>query len=232
LQHASEKHVDEDDDNIIKSKSSFHRILGSKKKKKKSLRKRLSSFSSIASDSLLLFRDVISEFETRFARLSRKDADQKIVCDAGVLTLISPSDFKIALMYVLEISGQDAAKFYKRLFPVISFESETIKPFRFVGWGQLDVPRRSPLYRYGPPITLESFKYTLPQSEAHETSLRSIERACLALRERLVAVEARDAEIESEAKRQKHLLEEKQRQHVKEQREISSKKGRGWCGFG
>ena len=133
--------------------------------------------------------------------------------------------------YVLDISGQDAAKYYKRLYPVLSFESETIKPFRFVGWGQLDVPKSSPLYRYGPPITLESFKYDLPQSDLHEETLRNMNRACIALRERLTEVEDKDEELESEKKREKEIQDEKQRLIDAEKRKVGRKNGSSWLCF-
>mgnify|MGYP007000185043 len=43
-------------------------------------------------------------FKARFQSLSRKDGDQKIICDGRVITLISPSDFKNVLMYVVVFS--------------------------------------------------------------------------------------------------------------------------------
>ena len=64
-------------------------------------KKRRSDTDSASSSSKLIFRDIISEFKARFQSLSRKDGDQKIICDGRVITLISPSDFQNVLMCVL-----------------------------------------------------------------------------------------------------------------------------------
>lgn len=100
-----------------------------------------------------------------------------------------------------------------------------------MGWGQLDVPKISPLYRYGPSITLESFKYELPQNDVHEETLRNMNRACIALRERLIEVEAKDLELESERKREKEIQDEKQREIEVEKRKVGRKNGNGWLCF-
>ena len=83
------------EDKKKKHKGGFGFFKGKGKKKKRS------DSDSTLSSSKLIFRDIISEFKARFQSLSRKDGDQKIICDGRVITLISPSDFKNVLMYVV-----------------------------------------------------------------------------------------------------------------------------------
>lgn len=163
--------------------------MSSMKKSKKSAM----SSSYQESRHVLIFRDVISQFTHWFDAMSHRDADQKLVTGDRTLTLISPTDFKDALEKVLEISAVDAEKLYAVLSPVISFQSEQIKPFRTVGFGQLDVSEDSPLYRYGPKITLDSFTYKLERSTFYEKTIRSMQKLCGDLQRHVAAIDKADA---------------------------------------
>ena len=70
-----------------------------------------------------------------------------------------------------------------------------MKPIRSVGWGQLDVSKGSPLYRYGPRITIDSFKYSLAKNSTYDDIIRRIQDSCNALTKLAHEVDEHDDEL-------------------------------------
>jgi len=178
----------------------------------------------------------VREFRYFFRKLEKRNAVQRITNNGLNITLIHPSDFIEIVVAVMNLSAADSTKYYKMLFPVIAFQLEPLRPIRPIGWGQMDVAKNSPLYRYGEPIRLQEFKFILHHTEEIDQTLREMQEACGDLTRFAKDVEEHDRTLEEMAKIKRSLANRSESADAATGGRLatdsrSTRRGGGWCGL-